>query len=451
MSEQSLSLRRKRAQIIDQMMDLTERTAFGGEQQARWKELDRQQKSLEGDIMRAETSEHRESLTRVIPPPGLGQPGDGTFGFSRSDSGYRPPQASIADNSRMKPFLSDLDGPEYRESFNRYVRSGMDSLTATQRNRFCDLNAEVRTYSGLNTSTSGDAGGYVVPIGFQRELEVKFKAVGRMRQNCRMLNTSTGNTLDWPTMDDTSSTGEFLAEANPVSQLNPTFGQVQFTSNLASSKQVLISVQLLQDSAFDVESFLAEAFGIRIGRVINSKYTNGTGTGEPQGLIYAIKNDAVPNVVNATGSNANDGISGNTEANSIGSDDLDNLIAAVDPMYRPGSMFMLHWKTIDFLRKVKDKYGRPLWNAGLAANTPDSIYGFPFDWNTDMDQIGAGKFPVLFGDFSKHVLRDVGGVTLTRFNELFMSNHQVGFQAWLRTDSRRLQSSAFSLLYNPLS
>jgi HK97 family phage major capsid protein len=277
------------------------------------------------------------------------------------------------------------------------------------------------------------------------------KAYGRMRVVCRILNTSTGNLLDWPTLDDTSQEGEFLAEQSPVTQVNPTFGQVQFQSFLASSKQVKVSVQLLQDSAFDLEGVLSEAFAIRIGRAVNKKYTNGTGSSEPQGLVYAIQNDPVPNVVNAIGSNSNDGITGNTEANSVGTDDVDNLIAAVDPLYRGGSTFMMHYKTLDWFRKLKDKYGRPIWSASLASGEPDRIYGFPYEWNVDMDQIGAGKYPILFGNFSKHVIRDCGGFTLTRYNELFMGTHEVGFQAWLRTDSRRLQASAFSLLYNPLS
>ena len=252
-------------------------------------------------------------------------------------------------------------------------------------------------------------------------------------------------------MDDTSNSGEFVGENNGVSQLNPTFGQVQFASYLASSKQVLISVQLLQDSAFDLESELSQAFAIRLGRILNNKYTVGTGSGCPKGLIYTIQNDAVPNVVNAVGSNSNDGISGNTEANSIGSDDLDNLISAVDPAYRTNAKFMMNWKTIDFLRKVKDKYGRPLWVASLAVGEPDRIFGYPFDWNSDMDTVAAGHYPVVFGDFTKYIIRDVGGVTVVRYNELYMPNHQVGFQAFLRTDGQRLQQAAFSLLYNPLS
>jgi HK97 family phage major capsid protein len=251
-------------------------------------------------------------------------------------------------------------------------------------------------------------------------------------------------------MDDTGQIGEFLAEQNPVSQANPSFGQVQFSSFLASSKQVKLSVQILQDSAFDLESELGTAFAIRVGRIINQKYTNGTGTADPQGLIYAIQNDAVPNTVKTTGSSSNDGGSG-TEANSIGTDDLEQLIAHVDPLYRPGAMFMMHSDTLDYLRRLKDKYGRPVWNAGVAASSPDTLYGYGFFYNQDMDKIGAGKYPVCFGNFSKFVVRDVGGITLVRFNELFMSTHEVGFQSFLRTDSRRLQASAFSLLWNPLS
>ena len=68
-----------------------------------------------------------------------------------------------------------------------------------------DLSMEVRTYSGLSTSTSGDAGGYTVPISFQREFETALKAVCQLRANARILATPSGNLLDWPTMDDTGT------------------------------------------------------------------------------------------------------------------------------------------------------------------------------------------------------------------------------------------------------
>ena len=449
MNSETKELRRDRAKLIQEMHDLTNKSSFPDEAARRWRELDTEQKELEHKNHRAEAAELDQEMRRVKAPP---QPQIGEAGWPGFENQRSlPTQESFSESRNLRPFERDLGGTQYREAFNTYLRGGADALNATARNLLADLSREVRTYSGLTTGLTGDAGGFVVPIGFQRELEVRLKAVGRMRAACRILNTSTGNTLDWPTMDDTGTSGEFVNEAAPVSQVNPTFGQVQFISSLASSRQVLLSLQLVQDSAFDIESVLFEAFGTRIGRVVNAAYTNGNGINQPQGLIYAIQNDAVPNVVTAVGSNANDGIVGNTEANSIGSDDLENLIAALDAAYRPNARFMMHYKTLDFLRKVKDKYGRPLWNAGLAANTPDTIYGFPWEWNSDMDQIGPGKFPVVIGDFSRHVIRDCGGFTLAVYRELYLPNHQLGYQAWLRTDSRRLQAKAFSLLQNPLS
>ena len=404
--------------------------------------LDAQQKALDVQIRAIEdTNKLTEEMRRVNAPP---QPQPGAE-IPPENRGGAPDFETAT-----KRHMEKLDSKEYRSAFfewarrgNRTSRSNMDILEG--------VNAEVRTYTGLNTSTSDDAAGYTVPIGFQKELEVKMKAYGRMRDNCRVLTTSTGNTLDWPTMDDSGNTGEFLSEGSSVNQLNPTFGQVQFNSYLASSKQVLISVQLLQDSAFNLEDEMSSAFAIRLGRVLNNKYTVGNGTGCPTGLVYSIEADNPANIVFATGSASNDGDSGNDETNSVGSDDLDNLISAVDPSYRTNAKFMMHWKTIDYLRKLKDKYGRPLWNASVAVGEPDRIFGYAFDWNADLDEIGSGKFPIVFGDFQKYVIRDVGGIAVIRFNELFMGSHNVGFQAFLRTDGKRLQQAAFALLKNAAS
>lgn len=443
----------QRSKLIDEMLDLTKDdgswNASGNgakpEAKKRWQELSvlvDQMAEQANAIARTEAID--ADVRGVVPPPNPGQPGSGNPAFE--DTTQMRETDRVVAELRQK-----ASSDEYKKAFFSWARRGDNDLNQTERRVLREVkNLEARTYTGLNEGT-GTQGGYMVPIGFQRELEITMKAYGRMLANCRILETSTGNTLDWPTMDDTANTGNYLAEAAPVTQVNPTFGQVQFSSFLASSQQVLISVQLLQDSAFDVEAELREAFGIRLGRIINLKTTLGSGTSEPQGLITAIQNDAVPNIVNAAGSNANDGISGNNDTNSIGSDDLDNLISAVDPAYRPQSKFMMHWKTIDLLRKLKDKYGRPLWNASLAVGEPDRIWGYPYDWNADMATVAAGAYTVLFGDFSKHVIRTIGGITFVRYNELYMPNHQIGFQAYLRNDSRRIQPKAFSLLYNPLS
>ena len=441
MNPKAKELRVARAALIQEMHDLTEASTFPAEAQKRWNELDAQQKALDAQVRSIEATETLTAEMREVKAPPQAQPGTENLGNR---------QTATTPEDAAKRVREKLESPEYRSAFMEFCRRGDSKMSRSSLEVLEGVNAEARTYTGLQTPTSGDGAGYSVPIGFQRELEIKMKAYGRMRDACRILTTSTGATLDWPTMDDTSNSGEFVGESNPVSQLNPTFGQVQFASYLASSKQVLISVQLLQDSAFDLESELSQAFAIRLGRILNNKYTVGTGSGCPKGLIYAIQNDAVPNVVNAVGSNSNDGISGNTEANSIGSDDLDNLISAVDPAYRVNAKFMMNWKTIDFLRKVKDKYGRPLWVASLAVGEPDRIFGYPFDWNADMDTVAAGHYPVVFGDFTKYIIRDVGGVTVVRYNELksranlaVMPSHEISSDCLESCDGNEAQAEEF--------
>jgi len=291
---------------------------------------------------------------------------------------------------------------------------------------------------------SVSADGVLVPTGFQRELEVFLKAYSRIRDICRVVPTSTGNPLPWPRMDDTANSGSWLAEAAAMNKTSPTFDNVQLGAYLASSDAVLVSVQALQDFAFSPESFLTEAFGVRLGRLTNKAYTVGTGSGQPTGLLTALATDGTRNVT-IVGANANSGNAGDTDINSLGSDDFDNLIAALDPAYRVGATFMANQSTYDAIRKTKDKYGRPLWQVSLAAGVPDSICGYPYEYNQDMDLLGANKKPIIFGNFKKYIVRDVLGISAIRFNELFMQNHQVGFAAFMRTDGKLLQAKAFAV------
>lgn len=449
-------LRQKRAAIVQEMHDLTEKTGFPAEAQKRHKELDVQQDEMRVQIEALERQDKlNEEMRKVTAPPA------GAIITDPANGGQRTLTA-VSNEIETREFLSDdhrkyfelRNSQEYRKAFWKYTRSlGRDPKPDSILDECLAL--EARTYSGLGDASSGTDGYYLVPIGFQRELEKRLISFGGMRRNCRVLNTSTGNVMNWPTADDTANVGNWVAESNPVSQVNPSFGNVQFNAYLASSQQVLVSVQLLQDSAFDLEAYLAEAFAIRLARITNPGYTTGSGSGQPKGLITSITGDGSPNVVTAVGSVSNDGGSGEDGSNSIGTDDLSNLIASIDPFYRVGAKFMCHWSVLDYLRKLKDKYGRPLWEVSIAQGTPDKIFGYEYDWNADMSAwtqgaaesgANASLYTVLFGQFSKYVVREVGGITMVRFNELYMPNHQVGFQAFLRTDGQRVQQYAFGLL-----
>ena len=82
---------------------------------------------------------------------------------------------------------------------------------------------------------------------------------------------------------------------------------------------------------------------------------------------------------------------------------------------------------------------------------PDKYYGDPYFYNQQMSGIGAGNKSLIFGDFSKYIIRDSAGLTLVRYNELFMQSYQRGYQAFIRTDGQLLQPAAFACCIHPLS
>jgi HK97 family phage major capsid protein len=119
------------------------------------------------------------------------------------------------------------------------------------------------------------AGGYVIAPDFSNRLEKSMLFFGGMLTEADMFDTSTGAPLTWPTYDDTSNVGAVLGINTGVSNQDITFGQVSFGAFKYSSKQVLVPVELMQDSAFDVNALVADVLGERLGRILNTHFTTG--------------------------------------------------------------------------------------------------------------------------------------------------------------------------------
>jgi HK97 family phage major capsid protein len=413
-----LELRAERHAISLQMRDVMKSKA--PDAAAKWQELDDRQEALRTTI---EQAEHKKQvaldrdLAQVLHP---GRPNIGN-------------ELDYGEGRTLTPNQEARSTQAYAKDFETWLHTG-------------ERSAEMRAIGGA----TGADGATLVPQGFEENLEVRLKSFAGLRQCAQLLKTATGNPLPWPTEDDTANQGEFLAEAGPTGTADPTFGSIMLGSNLVSSKYVKVSVQLEQDAAFNIAGVLLDAFGKRISRVTEPAYLTGNGSGQPNGLLTALVAASVPFVL-ATGANANSGSAGDTDLNSIGSTDLSNLIDALDPDYRPGAKFMANSASWGRIRRTLDKYGRPIWQTSLSSGVPDSVMGYPWLNNQQMDAVGGGKKSMIFGDFSKYIIRDSAGITLVRYNELFMQNYQRGYQAFIRTDGQLLQPAAFTYLVHPLS
>jgi HK97 family phage major capsid protein len=248
------------------------------------------------------------------------------------------------------------------------------------------------------------------------------------RRVARVIRTDTGNPLDWPTFDDTSNIGEQLGEAADMgSSVDPVIGTLILNSYKYSSKPVLMSHELIQDSAFNMGNEVATALGVRLGRIQAQRFTTGTGSGQPHGIVTA----------STLGKTA-------ASATAIAADEILDLIHSIDPAYRSGPSvgFMLNDSSVLAIRKLKDGNGQYLWQPGMQTGTPDSIFARPYTVNQEMESIATAKKTVLFGDMSKFVIRDVSSLRFYRLEELYRAKDQTGFVAFLQSDSELIQPAA---------
>lgn len=297
--------------------------------------------------------------------------------------------------------------------------------------------------TGGGNALQGTGGGYFVPVGFVDEVDEGMKWYGDMLRSSTIMRTATGQPLPWPNDNDTSNVGEQVGEGITVTEGDLSLGNIVFGAYKFSTKMIKVSVEMLQDSAFDLESYVKEKFAIRIGRIINTKTTTGAGSGSTtiNGILPA--STAGPTAV---GASTNDGGT-ETGGTSIGTDDLIELEHSVDKAYRRDASYMAHDLTIKTLKKLKDKYGRPLWLPGIAVAAPDTINGYQYFTNNDLPTIALNAKTVLFGDLKKYVIREVKELAVLRLNERYAELGQVAFIGFARYDGNLLDAGTHPVKY----
>jgi HK97 family phage major capsid protein len=326
-----------------------------------------------------------------------------------------------ADEIVLKPMSTEA----YRRARNRF------NLTPVGDRQNFQIGASTMTVG------TGSAGGYFIPTTLLDTLETNLLYYGPMRIAGDVIRTATGDTMNWPTMDDTGNVGEQLAEEGSISgsgaSTSPTVAQIQFLAYKFSAKPVKLSSELLQDSIFDAATIIGEALGERLGRITNTKFTTGAGHGSStcEGFLTA----AAAGVTSGATTTFN-------------ADDLVKLFHSVDVSYRVGASFMAHDSVISYMRQLKTGDGVYLWRSGLEQARPDQLLGCPVFTNNDLSStFTTGQKLVAFGNFKKFKIRDAGGIRIVRLNELYADADQIGFNAYQRCDSRLLNAGTNPIKY----
>lgn len=324
---------------------------------------------------------------------------------------------------------------DYAEAYRAWMREGTADLTSEQRTTLRSGWVDGKELRAQGVAT-GAAGGYTVPAPFRAKLVEAMKFYGAMRDVAEVITTETGATLPWPTNDDTANVGAILSENTQVTEQDVTLGTNDVGAYMYTSKLVRVSLQLLNDSAFDLESWLAQVLGRRIGRAQNAHFTTGTGTAQPEG----VQTNAVVGKTGLVG-----------QTTSVIYDDLIDLIHSVDPAYRNSGRvgWMLNDASLAIGRKLKDSQQRPLWEPSVQVGVPDSLLGYKYTVNQDMPVMAANARSILFGDFfAGYLIRDVQDVQMLRLAERYADFLQVGFLAFARTDGTPQDTAAYKAYRN---
>ena len=339
------------------------------------------------------------------------------------------------DEDREENF-TDLDDFKHEKGQISSAKKGFDIFL---RKSFKEMTVEdTQLIRNTMSTTTGSEGGYTVQTAIATEFIDSLKDYGSMRQEASQVSTSMGNDMSWPTSDGTSETGEWIAQNVTATDLDVTFGTRAVNCFKASSKVITIPIELLQDSNIDIQALVFKRMEDRIGRISNTGFTVGTGSGQPQGLIPAAS-------VGKTGTTG--------QTLTIIYDDLVDVVDSLDIAYHQNSSrlcWMFSQTLRKVIRKIKDTAGRPIWtpsyDLGVSGSTADQLLGYDVCINNDVAVPAANAKSLAFGDMSRYLIRDALEVSMFRFDDsAYMKKGQVGFLGWARTGGNLLDLAAVKL------
>lgn len=287
-------------------------------------------------------------------------------------------------------------------------------------------------------TTTNSLGGYLVPTSFSGMLEAQGLWSGGMIENCQVWDDTIGGTLNWPTADDTAVSGTISGQGSAATVSDITIGNVAFADYTIDSNIVKISNELIRDErVMLLQTILAEQLAGRLSRKVNGVLTNGTGTGMPYGLTVA------STTVGKT----------TASATAITKGEIVDLAYSVDKYYSTGAKvgFMMHRTTLAYLRKLDFSTDTTsLFADRVIAGEPDMLLGYPVFINNDLPSISSAPVTatkyIYFGDFSKYVIRRIGGVTIDRNDSVYWVNRTAGFMGWLSLDGNLINNKAIKYL-----
>ena len=292
-------------------------------------------------------------------------------------------KAVAAARPHLSATRADATTP-HRKAFAAYVRQGDED-------RVRGLDMEEKA---LSTAVSAEGGVLVDPQTASR-IESVLRASSSLRAIARIVQVD--STAYDALIDHTETGAAWITESTAINETaTPSIDRISIPLHELSATPKA-SQRLLDDSAFDVEGWLAERIADRFARAENAAFIDGDGIDKPRGIL------AHPVLANASWAWGSLGAVGTGADGAFAAADpgdaLVELVYALPAGYRANAAFLMNSATAGAVRKLKDADGRYLWAEGLTEGQPARLLGYPVLIVEDMPDIGTGAHAVAFGDF----------------------------------------------------
>lgn len=288
------------------------------------------------------------------------------------------------------------------------------------------MRSKYASVSNVLSEGTDSEGGYLVPDEYENTLVQALEGENVIRGRSHVITTSNG-THKIPVV---ASKGEasWIDENGAYPEDDDTFAQVNIDAHKIGTI-IKVSEELLNDSAFNLESYFAQEFGRRIGTKEEEAFINGNGSSKPTGILTS----------------AEVGVTAASDK-AITADELIDLFYSLKGVYRRNAVWVLNDTTVKAIRKLKDDNGQYIWQPALKDGDHDTLLGRPILTTGAMPEIAADAKPVIFGDLSYYWIGDRQGVTFKRLNERYADMGQVGFLASKRVDGKLVLPEAIKVL-----
>jgi len=302
---------------------------------------------------------------------------------------------------------------ETSEAFEKFVRKGIENLDPDEKKAL--------------TVSNDSTGGYLAPPEYVQELLKTVTEISPIRTIAR-IRTTGRRSVQVP-----KRSGQFAAQwvAEQGTRSETTGYNVALEEVPAHELYALVDIseQNLEDTVFDLEAEMQSEFAEQFAKAEGTSFVSGSSVGQPEGLL--------------TNSSVSEVNSGNGTA--LLADGLITLVHSIKSEYAANGTFVFNRTTLAAIRKLKDTAGQYVFQAGMSlqGGVPNTILGYPYVQATDMPDVAANAFPVLFGDFSRaYMIVDRNALAVQRDPFTQATSGNVRYVARRRVGGQVVQAEA---------